>query len=103
MVWIRQSGARLRVVICFHVPALRARGQKRLGLLRLVLWARLRGGNDPAVPGQALYGALCEPALQGPPDALHALLPMVPHESQEALETHGQSTPLQGLQIRYRQ
>ena len=68
---------------------MRTRRQERLGLLRLVLWARFRGRDNAALPGQTVYGEMFEPALQRSSDTVHALLPMVPNESQEALEDRG--------------
>jgi serine/threonine-protein kinase len=58
VVWFRQPGTEFGIVHAVELPAMRARRQERLGLLPMVLWARLCRGNDPSLPRQAILGPL---------------------------------------------
>jgi len=101
VVWLRQPGAELRIDDAVELPALRARRKERLGLLPVVLRPGIRGRDDPPIPGQTLHGSMLESAMQGTAHAIHALLPVVSPEGQEALETGGEPAQLQGVQVGY--
>ncbi len=102
LVRVRPSVPRLRVVDAVHLSSLRARSEEGLGLLRLVLRAGLRAGDQSPLCGQALHGPLQQQALPRRADAVHALLPLVPHEGAPRLETAGQPPQLQGLRLGHR-
>lgn len=98
-----QPGTRRRDPDACDMPPLRARRQVRLELLCVVLRAGLRDRNQSTFPGQALPVALYEQPLSRAADAFHALLPVVPQQGEEALETAGKQAQLPGLQMGYRQ
>ena len=72
-----------------HAVALlevRAGQEARLAELRLVLRSWVQVGVRAQVPGQAVLLPLLEPGLPRRAHAVHALLPMVPWQGQEAMD-----------------
>ena len=76
----RQSGTWFPVVDAVELSTLRARREKRLGLLPVVLRSGFCRGNRPPLSGQTLFGALQQQTLSRRADAVHALLSMVSHQ-----------------------
>ena len=101
VVRLRQSGARFRNAHAGKLSALRTRRKDGLGLLRLVLRTRFRGGDKPALPRQAIHDEVRERALPPAADAVHALLSLVPQQGQKALEAPGYEKPLPRVWLGY--
>jgi len=81
------------------VPALPAWGEARLALLPLVLWAGLRSGDAAAFRGQALQQQMPQSEMPRLPDAVHALLSLVPSQDQTSLEAPRQHDALLALSL----
>lgn len=95
----RQSDARSADPDAFSVSEMRARVEARLVLLPLVLRSGFRSGNQPTLSRQTLPRTLCKQPLQKAVDGIHALLPVVPDKSEEAMEARGQPAQLPPLQM----
>ena len=83
----RQEGAARGDVVSAALPALQSRHETRLAILPVVLWARIRGCFGAAIHGPPLRGPMSQSEVRSQgPDAVHALLPLVPHQSAAGME-----------------
>src|SRR5690606_21534587 len=93
---VRQDAAArsIRNGLPVEVPALPPGDEARLALLPVLLRAGLRRRDDSPVQGPPLLDHLREREVPWPADALHALLPVVPAESEAPVEAAVQHGPL---------